>query len=140
MHYKTFIFFFLTILTATSQSSIIGKWRTIDDQSGQARSIVEIYKKGDQLYGKIDRVLKESDRSKTCIYCSGSDYNKPIEGLEIIKGMKKDGSTYEDGTITDPENGKTYRCKLWIDEEDPTILNVRGYIAFFYRTQQWQRL
>ena len=140
MLYRICFIFFLTVTFANAQSAIIGKWKTIDDQTGKERSIVEIYKKGNKVFGKIIRVLKESDRSKTCIYCSGSDYNKPIEGLEIIKNMEPDGSSYEDGTITDPENGKTYRCKLWIDDDNPDILNVRGYIAFFYRTQQWQKL
>ncbi|WP_299439246.1 DUF2147 domain-containing protein [uncultured Aquimarina sp.] len=126
----------VTIFT-NAQSEIIGKWKTIDDNTGEPRSIVEIYKKGNKIYGKIDRILKESDRKKLCEECEGDDYNKPIEGMVILKGLQKDGDEYEDGTIMDPENGKIYKCKIWIDENDPNILNVRGYIAFLFRTQKW---
>ncbi|WP_299311279.1 DUF2147 domain-containing protein [uncultured Aquimarina sp.] len=122
---------------ANAQSEIIGKWKTIDDNTGEAKSIVLIYKKGSKIYGKIDRILKESDRDKLCQECEGEDYNKPIEGMVILKGLQKDGDEYEDGTIMDPENGKVYRCKIWVDEQDPNVLNVRGYIAFLFRTQQW---
>ncbi len=122
---------------ASAQSEIIGKWKTIDDNTGEAKSIVVIYKKGSKIYGKIDRILKESDRDKLCKECEGEDYNKPIEGMVILKGLQKDGNEYEDGTIMDPENGKVYKCKIWVDEDDPNVLNVRGYIAFLFRTQQW---
>jgi len=42
--------------------------------------------------------------------------------------------TWEDGDILDPENGKVYRCKVWVEQGN---LMVRGYIAFLYRTQKW---
>ncbi|WP_299897557.1 DUF2147 domain-containing protein [uncultured Aquimarina sp.] len=129
--------FILLSSFVNAQNGIIGKWKTIDDTTGEARSIVEIYKKGDKIYGKIDRILKESDRGQLCKECEGEDYNKPIEGMVIIKGLTKDGNEYEDGTILDPENGKVYRCKIWLEENDPNTLNVRGYIAFLFRTQQW---
>ncbi|WP_109300568.1 DUF2147 domain-containing protein [Aquimarina sp. AU474] len=137
------IFFtFLILFTGTlsAQEQIIGKWKTIDDNTGEPRSIVEIYKKGDKLYGKIAHIINEADRGNLCEECKGSDYNKPIEGMVIIKNLEKDGDEYEDGTILDPENGKVYRCKIWIDEDNPKVLNVRGYIAFLYRTQQWIRV
>ncbi|TSE05645.1 MULTISPECIES: DUF2147 domain-containing protein [Aquimarina] len=124
----------------TAQQQIIGKWKTIDDNTGKPRSIVEIYKKGDKLFGKISNILDEAERGNLCVECKGKDYNQPIEGMVIIKGLEKDGNEYEDGTILDPENGKVYRCKIWIDESDPNVLNVRGYIAFLYRTQKWIRV
>ncbi|WP_299181120.1 DUF2147 domain-containing protein [uncultured Aquimarina sp.] len=130
------ILLFLTSLV-NAQSEIIGKWKTIDDNTGEPRSIVEIYKKGNKLFGRIDRILKESDRNQLCKECEGDDYNQPIEGMVIIKDLQKDGDEYEDGTIMDPENGKVYKCKIWLEENDPNTLNVRGYIAFLFRTQKW---
>ena len=58
--------------------------------------------------------------------------------MEIIKDLKQDGDEFEDGTILDPKNGKIYDCKIWL--EDKNILNVRGYVAFFFRTQTWLRV
>ncbi len=137
---KIFIVLLMFISVTTNAQQIVGKWKTIDDTTGKARSIVEIYKKGDKLYGKIERVLDEAERGKLCIECKGDEYNKPIEGMVILKGLEKDGDEYEDGTILDPENGKIYRCKIWIDEDNPKVLNVRGYIAFLYRTQKWLKV
>lgn len=135
-----FIVIFMITATITAQNEVVGKWKTIDDNTGKARSIVEIYKNGDKIFGKIEQILDEAERGNLCEECKGSDYNKPIEGMVIIKGLQKDGNEYEDGTILDPENGKVYRCKIWVDEEDPKVLNVRGYIAFLYRTQKWIRI
>jgi uncharacterized protein (DUF2147 family) len=59
---------------------------------------------------------------------------KKVIGLEVIRNMVCDGSEWEDGDILDPENGKVYRCKLWVENGK---LQVRGYIAFLYRTQTW---
>lgn len=120
-------------------NSIFGKWKTIDDQTGEAKSIIEIYKKGTKAYGKIVDILNPANRNNTCIKCEGDEYNKPLIGLDIIKELVKDGNAYEDGTIFDPEKGKTYKAKIWVDEEDPSRLNVRGYISFLFRTQQWVR-
>ncbi|MBG6130782.1 uncharacterized protein (DUF2147 family) [Aquimarina sp. EL_43] len=135
-----FVAIVLVSVTASAQQQIVGQWKTIDDTTGEPRSIVEIYKKGNKLFGKILQVLDEAERNKLCIECKGNDHNKPIEGMVIIKELEKDGNQYEDGTIMDPENGKVYRCKIWIDEDNPNVLNVRGYIAFLYRTQKWIRV
>ncbi|WP_081740443.1 DUF2147 domain-containing protein [Aquimarina pacifica] len=130
----------LTTTITNAQQEVLGSWKTIDDNTGKPRSIVEIYQKGNKIYGKVKQVLEESERGKLCVECKGNDYNKPIEGMVIIKGLEKDGNEYENGTILDPENGKVYKCKIWVDEDNPEILNVRGYIAFLYRTQNWIKI
>ncbi|WP_320813967.1 DUF2147 domain-containing protein [Flavobacterium sp.] len=130
----------LLCITSFSQNSIVGKWKTFDDKTDEAKSIVEIFKIGTEYYGKITTVLNKAEKDKVCIYCKGNDKNKPIEGLVIIKKLTKDGDIYTNGTITDPENGKTYTSKIWLDDENNDLLNVRGYIGFFYRTQQWKRI
>lgn len=140
---KTKIFLLFTILftiSTYSQKTIVGKWKTIDDSTKEAKSIVEIYKLNNEYFGKITTILNEADKDKVCIKCKGVDKNKPIEGLVIIKKLSKDDTMYVDGTVTDPENGKTYTCKIWLDENNNDVLNVRGYIGFFYRTQKWKRV
>ena len=131
---KTKIFLLFTILftiSTYSQKTIVGKWKTIDDSTKEAKSIVEIYKLNNEYFGKITTILNEADKDKVCIKCKGVDKNKPIEGLVIIKKLSKDDTMYVDGTVTDPENGKTYTCKIWLDENNKDVLNVRGYIGFF---------
>lgn len=53
------VFFFA--LTMQSQS-VIGKWKTIDDETGEAKSVVEIYEKSGKIYGKIVDILRESHK------------------------------------------------------------------------------
>ena len=123
--------------------SVFGKWKTIDDDTKKAKSIVEIYEKDGKLYGKILELFREpgEDPDPVCDDCDEDDdrYNQKVVGMQIIRAMEKDDDEWEDGTILDPKNGKVYDCKLWVDEDDPNILNVRGYIAFFFRTQVWLR-
>lgn len=127
-------------LTLGSAQEVTGKWKTVDDETGDAKSIVEVWEKDGQIYGKIIEILNPERKGKLCDKCEGAEKNKPIEGLTIIKGLVKDGNEYRGGTIFDPEKGKKYKAKIWVDEENEDMLNVRGYIAFLYRTQTWYRV
>ena len=125
------------ILTATAQrTSPIGKWKTVDDNTGKEKSTVEIYEKGGKLFGKVLELFDPDKPDPVCEECDEDDprHMKPVVGLEIIRNMEKDDDKWKDGDILDPENGKVYRCKLWVEEGK---LQVRGYIAFLYRTQTW---
>jgi len=136
---KSLCLLLLIAQTSFSQSAL-GFWKTVDDE-GISKSIVKIYKSEDgTVEGKVYKILKESERDRLCTACKGEMKNKPIEGLLILKDMKKGGDEYKGGEITDPENGKTYDCKMWLDEDNTDILHVRGYIAFLYRTQDWKRV
>ena len=57
--------------------------------------------------------------------------------MEFMEGLIKDDQEYGDGNILDPDNGKVYRCKIWIEDNQ---LKVRGYIGPFYRTQSWLKV
>lgn len=128
----------LTGINSQAQS-VLGKWQTVNEETGLSTSIIEIYKEGDVLNGKVVRILNKEDRNRLCTKCEGEMKNKPIEGLVVMTGLEKSGDEYEGGTVTDPKTGKVYRCKIWLDEDNPKILKVRGYISFFYRTQTWIR-
>lgn len=127
------LLFIASSVMASTTSSATGLWKTIDDESGEAKSIVKIYQVEDKLYGKVDRLLQ--DPGILCDKCEGDDYNKPVQGMVIMWGMKADGDgQWSGGKIFDPKKGKTYRCKMWLEEGN---LMVRGYLAMFYRTQKW---
>jgi hypothetical protein len=67
--------------------SIIGKWKTIDDNTGEERSVVEIYEKGGKVYGKIIKLFRKpgEDPDPICDECDADDarYKKKIIGMEI---------------------------------------------------------
>jgi len=125
----------------TQGQSVVGKWKTIDDNSGEERSVVEIFEKGGKIYGKIIKLYRKQgeDPDPVCDECDSDDsrYKKKIIGMEIITDMSRSGDEYDEGNILDPENGKIYRCKLWIENSD---LKVRGYWGPFFRTQTWKKL
>ncbi|MFY0650770.1 MAG: DUF2147 domain-containing protein [Cyclobacteriaceae bacterium] len=133
---KFLLISFLFCVQLSFAQDIVGKWTSIDDNSGKERSIVEIYKKEDKYFGKIVGMYLEPDEPKdpVCDQCTDDRKDKKIMGMEIIRNMEKDDDEYSGGEIMDPENGKIYRCKLWIEDGK---LMVRGYVAFFYRTQEW---
>lgn len=125
-----------TSLHAQSSRAITGRWTTIDDNTGKPRSVVEIVEHGGTLSGRVVDLYDKSKLGKMCEKCPGERHNTPLIGLEIIRDMRSDGEAWEDGTILDPETGKVYDCKLWLEGD---MLKVRGYVAFFYRTQTWVR-
>lgn len=133
------VVFFAMIFTAQSQS-VIGKWKTIDDETGKPKSVVEIYEKSGKIYGKVIEIFEADKRNRVCEECKGDDKNKPILGITVIKGLRKDGKEYNDGQILDPKNGKLYKCFITLEGNDK--LKVRGYIGFSLigRTQYWTRV
>jgi uncharacterized protein (DUF2147 family) len=136
---KIFLLQLVMLFSFANAQDITGKWKTIDDKTGQAKSIIEIYVKNDKYFGKIIEIFDKSKRDKLCEKCEDQDKNKPVLGLVIIKNIKKEGSSFENGTITDPENGKTYSCSLTPSKNK---LKVRGFIGFsmFGRNQTWEKV
>mgnify|MGYP001796720322 CR=1 FL=1 len=133
MKFSLPIILILMTLQVTAQSPI-GTWKTIDEDSGEARSHVEIYEQEGQLYGRVTKLLME-DTGIICDQCSGSKKNKPVLGLIIIENLKKDGTSWSKGTILDPEDGKEYACEIWLEGNN---LKVRGkHWTGLYRTQTW---
>lgn len=126
-------------LTAIANDDATGRWKTIDDETGQPKSIVEISQAADgSLTGTVVEIL-QSDRGPdpVCDQCTGSRKDQPIRGMTILWGLKQDGDGWSGGTILDPAKGKTYRSKAELLDSDR--LGVSGCIAFFCRQQVWQR-
>ena len=119
---------------------VLGKWNSIDPDTGAKESVIEVYKTGDKIYGKIIQILKEEDRDKTCIECTGKDKDQPIEGLVIVRGLEKEGDEWTGGKVLDPKNGKLYKCYISLENENK--LKLRGYIGFSLlgRTEYWYRV
>ena len=133
------VVFFLIICNVQSQT-VLGKWKTIDDETGQAKSVVEIYEKSGKIYGKIIDIIDPAKKKELCTKCSGADKNVPILGMTIIKGLVKDGDEYNGGKILDPNKGEEYKCLITLEDKDK--LKVRGFVgvSMFGRTQYWFRV
>jgi len=140
---RKYLFTVLFIAVAgmfSTQAQVTGRWKTIDDETKEAKSIVEVYEKDGKIYGKVVEILNPAKKDSKCQNCKGEDKDKPILGLTIIKGLKKDGNEYTDGDILDPQKGKLYSCTVKLDGNDK--LSVRGYmgISLIGRSQTWYRV
>ncbi|HMN04341.1 MAG TPA: DUF2147 domain-containing protein [Flavobacteriales bacterium] len=133
MKFATLLTAFL-LATATFGQDIAGRWITVDDNTGKQRSVVEITVAQGVATGRIVHIFDKSKQDKTCTACTGDRKDQRVLGMEIIRGMKPGGNEWKGGTILDPDNGKVYDCKMWTEGGK---LKVRGYIAFFFRTQTW---
>ena len=127
---------------ALAQSSPVGTWTTVDDETKKPKSIVEIYEARDgTLAGRVSEIL-HSDRGPdpVCDKCTGERRNKPIKGMVILWGVKKKGDTWEGGKILDPATGKIYSVKVR-PVNGGSKLDVRGFIGFSLlgRSQTWIR-
>lgn len=130
----------LVQLIWAKEGNIVGKWKTVDDETKIEKSYVEIYEKSGKYYAKILEVLDPAKKTEVCTACEDRDdrKNQPLEGMEIIRDLIYAGKEYKNGTILDPKNGRVYTCKVWLDEHQN--LKVRGQLSFFYRTQTWYRI
>ncbi len=129
--------FFLFAMQAQAQT-VLGKWRTIDDETKKPKSVVEIYEQNGKVYGKIIKLFREpnEDQDPICDKCSDHRKNKKIIGMIIMTDMVKDGNKYSDGKILDAKKGKAYSCTIWLENG---TLKVEGSFLFISRTQTWIR-
>ena len=128
----------LAISISAQSQGILGKWKTVDDETGAHKCIVNIYKENGKYFGKVIDILEPFDENTLCQNCEGEKKDKRILDMVIIKDLEKHGEHYKNGTIFDAENGKEYKCRIMLDKETGK-LQVRGYIAFLYLTQHWIR-
>jgi uncharacterized protein (DUF2147 family) len=128
---------------AFAQATPAGLWKTIDDNSGKERSLIRITESGGVYTGRIEKTLDpDATPNAVCEKCTDERKDKPIIGLVLIRNIKQSGDdkgVFEGGDIVDPDNGKVYRLRLK-PLEGGKKLEVRGYIAFFFRNQTWIRV
>jgi uncharacterized protein (DUF2147 family) len=128
---------------AAAEPTAAGLWEQVDEGSGKAESWFRITERNGVYDGTIVKIFFKpgEDQNPVCDKCEGADRGKPFVGLALIKGMRRQGDSYEDGTITDPRDGTVYRATMRVSA-DGRKLDVRGYIgiSLFGRTQIWNRL
>ena len=123
---------------ATAQNAFLGEWVTIDDESGEKKSIVNIYKADNGMYyGQIVTLFENPDA--LCTECKDADYNQPIVGLTIVRDMQLVEGELRGGKVLDPAKGKIYYAKIYLENGNLILrgsLDKRGLIG---RSQTWIR-
>ncbi|QNH13341.1 hypothetical protein HEP73_02890 [Xanthomonas sp. GW] len=126
-----------------ADTSPVGRWQTIDDETGKPKSIVQIEQAGNgTLSGKVVEILQSNHGpNPLCDKCDGAQKGKPIKGMTILWGLKPDGTAvWSGGSVLDPAKGKTYKAKVTLTDGGKK-LQMRGYIGIeaLGRTQTWIR-
>ena len=129
----------MLILPVVSHAQVTGKWKYVDEQDGQEKSVIEIYKYGDRYHGRIVELLPSSKRTH-CERCYGDLKGKPLIGMNIIYDLKITANGGRDGKILDPGSGKIFNCSIELESEN--LLKVRGYLGVptMGKSQYWQRV
>jgi uncharacterized protein (DUF2147 family) len=130
-------------LSAFAQMTPVGHWHTVDDKTGEVKAEIHITEQAGVLAGRVFKSLRNDPTAKkNCDDCKDDRKGQVIIGMEIIRGVKQEGSENlwaGGGKILDPENGKEYTVRM-TPLEGGKKLQVRGYIGPFYRTQVWLRV
>ncbi|GAB3245980.1 DUF2147 domain-containing protein [Chitinimonas naiadis] len=119
-------------------NSPVGSWKNISDKTKKVEAVIQIWEEGGELKGKLVKLF--DPKENICSACKGEKKNKPLVGLEIIWGVKKDGDEWNGGKILDPDSGDVYSVKMQMAEGGQQ-LKVRGFMGFALlgRTQTWLR-
>ncbi len=129
---------------AQAQSTPVGVWKTIDDETKTEKSLIRIGEAGGVLTGKLEKLLDPATPADAvCEKCTDERKGKPIVGMTLIRNVKQndgDKALWDGGDILDPNNGKVYKVRLK-PIDGGARLEVRGYIGtpLLGRTQTWLR-
>ena len=129
------------VWSQASMTNPAGLWRTVDDKTGEVRGAVRLFENNGTIYGRIEQVIDPKAINQVCVKCSGDRHNKPILGLDVIRGVRPDGPGYwSGGQILDPETGDDYRVSLRLDDGGRKLI-VRGSVlgGMIGRSQTWVR-
>mgnify|MGYP002512107272 CR=1 FL=1 len=128
------LFFAATIF---AQTPILGEWITVDDATGEHKSIVRIYQAENGLfYGQIIDLLGENNDA-VCTECTGEDHNQPIVGLTIIRDMQLKDGELRGGKVLDPDNGKFYYAKVYLKDGKLILRGSLDKAGLLGRSQTW---
>lgn len=138
------VFLIMNTYAATSTSTPVGYWKTIDDITGKPKSIIKISESQNHtLQGQIVKLFAAPSKIKqlVCVSCNGDKHNQPILGMVILSNLKSMDKNWDKGNILDPQNGKTYNCSAKLADNGKK-LDVRGYIGMplLGRSQTWERV
>ncbi len=138
---KVFVFASLFFMTALAQAQTpVGTWKTIDDETKQAKSHVEVFEMNGKLYAKITKLLLKP-ATTVCDKCRDAKKNQLMVGMVVVSDMSLSGGFYQGGTILDPNKGDYFKCSMWLESGNPNVLNVKGkHWSGLSRTQKWYRV
>jgi len=129
--------------SAFAEPTAVGLWQAVDEETGQPTGWFLIRDVGGVYDGIIAKMFLKPGQNPNvvCSQCRDDRHNKPWLGLDIIRGMRREGLGYQNGTILDPRDGNVYNAMMTLSPDGQTLV-VRGYlgISLLGKNQYWTRL
>ncbi len=124
--------------SAQNPASPIGKWKTLDDETGKAMTISEVYEAQNGTLAA--RIVENLGMPATCTGCSGAYKNKPFVGIVTLWNLKPTGQgTWGNGNGYKPSDDRHFKVKSVRLTENGRKLEVKGCVAFICKTATWVR-
>ena len=121
-----------------AQTPIVGEWITVDDATGEQKSVVRIYQADNgKYYGQIIELFGEGAAAAVCEVCEGAEHNQPIVGLTIIRDMQLKDGELRGGKVLDPDNGKFYYAKVYLKDGKLVLRGSLDKAGLLGRSQTW---
>ena len=117
--------------TLGAEPTAAGLWQSLDEDSQSAERLVShSATTAASMRELIVRMFMKPGENPNvvCDLCKDDRRDKPWLGLDIIRGMKRDGDEYTDGTILDPRHGDIYSAMMTLTPDGQTLV-VRGYLG-----------
>ena len=124
--------------SAQSNTSPVGKWKTLDDKTGKPMTVTEVYMaKNGTMSAKI---VENLGGPATCADCSGEYKGKPTVGIVTLWGLKEKKGAWVDGNGYKPSEDTKFKAKSVKLVDGGKKLEVTGCKAIFCRTATWVRV
>jgi uncharacterized protein (DUF2147 family) len=128
---------------AANQATAVGLWEKLDE-SGKPAGWFRVIDCGSTYVARIVKIFPkpgENPAALRCTQCRGDQKNAPVLGLTFIKGLRRDGLSYQGGSVLDPRDGSVYNALMELSP-DGKHLTVRGYLGLplLGQSEVWHRL
>jgi uncharacterized protein (DUF2147 family) len=126
-----------------NEPTIAGVWRQIDPSTGIVGGLISFRENNGMWEGYIVKMYPQpgDPTDPVCSACKDDRKDQPMLGLRLVQNVKRDGFSYDGGTILDPRDGSEYHVQLTLAPDNQTLI-VRGYlgIPLLGQSQEWKRL
>lgn len=123
-------------LSAMAAGERLGLWVGTSDSYQSLRSVVELVVDGNEMFGRIERVIGEAGKEVDviCNDCPGEMNGKPMKGIIFITGLHRQGNKWTGGRVVNLEpgwrKGITAHCELEIKGSHVEFFGYKGLRVF----------
>ncbi len=128
-----------TLTPAADADSPVGLWK-VPNENNQDRFLVRVTANGDTLSAKVEKILL-GDPNERCTECPSDDArkDKPVLGMTIVQGLKKDGDIYAGGSGLAVASGRIFKAEMKLIDGGRKM-ELKAKVAFLSKTTTWVRV